>query len=137
MSEGLCVCIYVCLIIMGIFLQGTPKRAKYMSLVLVFTPLLIVQGVAIFFSLLKFVENFIVLLRSRDRATMGELFPYSNKIHDLCGFLDHGSRYKYSQPCRMHRKTNFILCMCCFLGYQTINLVCPFFKKVTRVVVNR
>lgn len=73
-------------------LEGTPKRAKYMSLVLVFTPLLIVQGVAIFFSLLKFVENFIVLLRSRDRATMGELFPYSNKIHDLCGFLDHGSR---------------------------------------------
>ncbi|MCO5575452.1 hypothetical protein L7F22_029253 [Adiantum nelumboides] len=73
-------------------LEGTPKQAQHMSLVLVFLPLLVIQGVAIFFSLLKFAENFLLLLRSRDNTASRELFPHFSKIYDVFGFLDHGSR---------------------------------------------
>eukprot|EP00250_Pteridium_aquilinum_P016093 c22936_g1_i1 orf=986-2317(+) len=102
-SEGFCglenlgghlmkVPVLVFQILLCMKLEGTPQHAKQMSLVVVFIPILVVQGVAIFFSLFKFAETSILLLRSRDNATTGEYIPHFNKVHDLFGFLDHGSR---------------------------------------------
>lgn len=73
-------------------LEGTPKQAKQIPLVVVFIPVFVLQGVAIFFSFMKLVENFVLLIRSSDNTSIGELFPHFSKFQDFCGFLDHGSR---------------------------------------------
>lgn len=70
--------------------QGTPARAVYLPLPVIFSPLFLLQGVAVVLSVSKFVEKLVLLLRSG--AGGGIYFRVSLRAQDCLGFLHHGSR---------------------------------------------
>ncbi|KAJ7956582.1 Transmembrane Fragile-X-F-associated protein [Quillaja saponaria] len=71
-------------------LEGTPARARYIPLPVLFSPLFLLQGAAVLFAASRLVEKLILLLRSGGGA--GIYFRFSSRAHDCLGFLHHGSR---------------------------------------------
>ncbi|XP_057824019.2 uncharacterized protein LOC131036200 isoform X2 [Cryptomeria japonica] len=71
-------------------LEGTPKAAQHIPAQVIFIPLFLVQGVAVLFSLSRFVEKIVLLLRSGNNTALA--FRIFTKFRDTFGFLHHGSR---------------------------------------------
>lgn len=74
----------------GLDFQGTPERAKDISIPVLFSPLFILQGLGVLFAASKLIEKIVVLLRGE--AGSGLYFRFSSRAHDCLGFLHHGSR---------------------------------------------
>ncbi|XP_057419713.1 uncharacterized protein LOC130713903 [Lotus japonicus] len=77
-------------VLLCMHLEGTPARAVYLPLPVIFSPLFLLQGVAVVLSVSKFVEKLVLLLRSG--AGGGIYFRVSLRAQDCLGFLHHGSR---------------------------------------------
>ncbi|KAH7283525.1 hypothetical protein KP509_34G011400 [Ceratopteris richardii] len=107
-------------------LEGTPSQAKSMPLLLLFSPVLVIQGLAVIFSALKFMDNYMLLQSSRNNSTSRELFPYFNKIHAIFDFLDHGSRllgwWSIDESCQEERSR---LWEADTSGYETFSGLSP------------
>jgi hypothetical protein len=77
--------------IVHILFQGTPPSARYIPTFALFSPLFILQGAGVLFSLARLVEKVVLLLHS------GPVSPNylmaSSKVRDCFAFLHHGSRY--------------------------------------------
>ncbi|CAA7032471.1 unnamed protein product [Microthlaspi erraticum] len=71
-------------------LEGTPERAKDISIPVLFSPLFLLQGLGVLFAASKLIEKIVVLLRGE--AGSGFYFRFSSRAHDCLGFLHHGSR---------------------------------------------
>ncbi|GFZ18481.1 transmembrane Fragile-X-F-associated protein [Actinidia rufa] len=71
-------------------LEGTPTRARHISISVVFSPLLLLQGAGLLFAIYRSIERTILLLRSG--AGTGRYFTISSKVRDCFEFMLHGSR---------------------------------------------
>ncbi|CAN6896243.1 unnamed protein product [Brassica oleracea] len=77
-------------VVLCMHLEGTPERAKDISIPVLFSPLFLLQGLGILFAASKLIEKIVVLLRGE--AGPGFYFRFSSRAHDCLGFLHHGSR---------------------------------------------
>ncbi|XP_057478497.1 uncharacterized protein LOC130765908 isoform X1 [Actinidia eriantha] len=71
-------------------LEGT-TRARHIPISVVFSPLLLLQGAGVLFSIYRSIERTILLLRSG--AGTGRYFIISSKVRDCFEFMLHGSRW--------------------------------------------
>ncbi|KAL6990446.1 hypothetical protein U1Q18_002402 [Sarracenia purpurea var. burkii] len=71
-------------------LEGTPPRAGHLPIIVIFSPLLLLQGAGVLFSIYRFIEKIILLLRSG--VGTGIYFRISSKVRDCFGFMLRGSR---------------------------------------------
>ncbi|XP_011011277.1 PREDICTED: uncharacterized protein LOC105115904 [Populus euphratica] len=71
-------------------LEGTPAGARNIPLLVLFSPLFLLQGAGVLFAASKLAEKLVLLLRSE--AGTGRYFTFSARAHDCLGFLHHGSR---------------------------------------------
>jgi hypothetical protein len=74
----------------GFLIQGTPAGARNIPLLVLFSPLFLLQGAGVLFAASKLAEKRVLLLRSE--AGTGRYFTFSSRAHDCLGFLHHGSR---------------------------------------------
>jgi hypothetical protein len=72
-------------------LEGTPEQARDIPVILLFSPLLLVQCIAVSCALLRFLEQIWFMLRLSESNGPRQL-PNFTKADDCCGFLHHGSR---------------------------------------------
>ncbi|KAF9671415.1 hypothetical protein SADUNF_Sadunf12G0045300 [Salix dunnii] len=77
-------------VLLCMHLEGTPAGARNIPLLVLFSPLFLLQGAGVLFAASKLAEKLILLLRS-DAGT-GRYFRYTSRAHDCLGFLHHGSR---------------------------------------------
>ncbi|CAN7096255.1 hypothetical protein HID58_036334 [Brassica napus] len=77
-------------VVLCMHLEGTPERAKDISIPILFSPLFLLQGLGVLFAASKLTEKIVVLLRGE--AGPGLYFRFSSRAHDCLGFLHHGSR---------------------------------------------
>ncbi len=80
------------LMFINLLKQGTPKKARDIPVIMLFSPLLLVQVVAVGCALLRLLEQLWVMLRLSEASNTRQLAFFS-KADDCCGFLHHGSRY--------------------------------------------
>ncbi|XP_058079998.1 uncharacterized protein LOC131228170 isoform X2 [Magnolia sinica] len=71
-------------------LEGTPAAARHIPVPLLFSPLFLLQGAGVLFSMARLVEKIVLLLRSG--AGTGRYLMISSGARDCFGFLHHGSR---------------------------------------------
>ncbi|GER38624.1 transmembrane Fragile-X-F-associated protein [Striga asiatica] len=71
-------------------LEGTPPRARHISVPVLFSPIFVLQGAGVLFALSKLIENVVLLLQSD--ASGGAYFVYSSRIYECFDFMHHGSR---------------------------------------------
>ncbi|KAG9143828.1 hypothetical protein Leryth_011488 [Lithospermum erythrorhizon] len=72
-------------------LEGTPPSAKSIPLRVVFSPLLLLQGVGVLFAASRFTEKIVHFLRSGGGS--GRYFTISSTAYELFEFFRHGSRF--------------------------------------------
>ncbi|KAJ0987179.1 hypothetical protein J5N97_005535 [Dioscorea zingiberensis] len=71
-------------------LEGTPPSARHIPILALFSPLFLLQGVGVIFTISRLVEKLIVLLRSS--SITGRYLTISSRTRDVFAFLHHGSR---------------------------------------------
>nr|GMC69452.1 Kinesin-like protein [Ipomoea batatas] len=71
-------------------LEGTPAGARFIPLPVLFSPIFVLQGAAVLFSLSRFIEKIVLLLRSG--AVTGRYQLFSSRLRDCFAFIHHGSR---------------------------------------------
>ncbi|KAL2935751.1 E3 ubiquitin-protein ligase XIAP [Bienertia sinuspersici] len=71
-------------------LEETPSGARYIPLPVLFSPLFLLQGVGVLFSMSRLLEKLVLLLRSD--AGQGPYFSFSAKLYESLAFMHHGSR---------------------------------------------
>lgn len=73
-------------------LEGTPEQARDIPMILLFSPLLLVQCIAFSCALLRFLERIWSMLRLSE--SNGPLqMSYFAEVDEFCGFPHHGSRF--------------------------------------------
>lgn len=77
--------------------QGTPSGARHLSVPLVFSPLLLLQGAGVLFAVYRFVEKIVIILHCGgpgrySGVSSGRYFDIASKVQDFFGFLHRGSR---------------------------------------------
>ncbi|KAJ6765094.1 TRANSMEMBRANE FRAGILE-X-F-ASSOCIATED PROTEIN [Salix koriyanagi] len=77
-------------VLLCMHLEGTPAGARNIPLLVLFSPLFLLQGAGVLFAASKLAEKLILLLKSE--AGTGSYFRFSSRAHDCMGFLHHGSR---------------------------------------------
>ncbi|KAG6745844.1 hypothetical protein POTOM_050354 [Populus tomentosa] len=77
-------------VLLCMHLEGTPAGARNIPLLVLFSPLFLLQGAGVLFAASKLAEKLVLLLRSE--AGTGRYFTFSSRAHDCLGFLHHGSR---------------------------------------------
>ncbi|KAL5553510.1 hypothetical protein UlMin_040911 [Ulmus minor] len=77
-------------ILLFMHLEGTPSSAKNLSIPVVFSPLLLLQGAGVLFAAYRFAERIVILLN--DGVGSGRYFTIAVKVQDCFGFLHRGSR---------------------------------------------
>ncbi|KAM0952690.1 putative transcription factor C2H2 family [Dioscorea sansibarensis] len=71
-------------------LEGTPSRARHIPVLALFSPLFLLQGAGVIFTISRFVEKLILL--SRSGSFTGRYLTISLRTRDCFAFLHHGSR---------------------------------------------
>ncbi|KAJ6689698.1 hypothetical protein OIU85_006052 [Salix viminalis] len=71
-------------------LEGTPPSAEHIPFLILFAPLLLIQGAGVLFAAYRLMENIVLLLDFG--ADSGRYFAVTSKAHDYFGFLHRGSR---------------------------------------------
>ncbi|KAL0704501.1 hypothetical protein Bca4012_070926 [Brassica carinata] len=77
-------------VVLCMHLEGTPERAKDISIPVLFSPIFLLQGLGVLFATSKLIEKIVDLLQGE--AGTGLYFRVSSRAHDCLGFLHHGSR---------------------------------------------
>lgn len=77
-------------ILLFMHLEGTPSSARHMPIMVLFSPLIFLQGAAVFFAVYRFVEKIVLLLCSG--AVTGRYLRISSKARDCFRFMHNGSR---------------------------------------------
>uniref|UniRef100_A0A6N2KEC5 RING-type domain-containing protein n=1 Tax=Salix viminalis TaxID=40686 RepID=A0A6N2KEC5_SALVM len=77
-------------VLLCMHLEGTPAGARNIPLLVLFSPLFLLQGAGVLLAASKLAEKLVLLLRSE--AGTGRYFTFSSRAHDCLGFLHHGSR---------------------------------------------
>ncbi|KAJ6293706.1 hypothetical protein OIU76_021881 [Salix suchowensis] len=77
-------------VLLCMHLEGTPAGARNIPLLVLFSPLFLLQGAGVLLAASKLAEKLVLLLRSE--AGTGTYFTFSSRAHDCLGFLHHGSR---------------------------------------------
>ncbi|XP_047325907.1 uncharacterized protein LOC124929556 [Impatiens glandulifera] len=77
-------------ILLCMHLEGTPSGARYIPLPIVFSPLLLLQGVGVLFAASGLIEKIICFLHVG--VVSGQYFSVSSKLQDCFGFFYDGSR---------------------------------------------
>lgn len=78
-------------------LQGTTSGATPLSIPVVFSPLILLQGVGVAFAAYRLVEKIVILVHARESGRYGgagsaRYFSIASKVQDSFGFLHRGSR---------------------------------------------
>ncbi|KAK4410353.1 suppressor of gamma response 1 [Sesamum angolense] len=82
---------FICFqVMLFMYLEGTPPGAKYIPIPLLFSPLLLLQGVGFLFAIYRCFEKIILLLHGD--ADSGSSFRLPPTAYDYMGFLRRGSR---------------------------------------------
>ncbi|KAK1433649.1 hypothetical protein QVD17_10563 [Tagetes erecta] len=71
-------------------LEGKPTAARFIPLPVVFSPIILVQGLGVLFTGSSLVEKIVIFLRTG--AGTGIYFTYAARARDSFGFWKHGSR---------------------------------------------
>ncbi|XP_020274257.1 uncharacterized protein LOC109848936 isoform X2 [Asparagus officinalis] len=71
-------------------LEGTPPGAQHIPIFALFSPLFLLQGAGVLFSIKRLVEKLVVLLRNG--SFTGRYLTFSSRTNDCFSFLHHGSR---------------------------------------------
>lgn len=71
-------------------LEGAPPAARYIPIVVLFSPLFILQGAGVLFSISKLVEKLVILFHSG--SLNRSYLVISSRTQDCFAFLHHGSR---------------------------------------------
>ncbi|PON75392.1 Transmembrane Fragile-X-F-associated protein [Parasponia andersonii] len=84
-------------ILLFMYLEGTPSGARHLSVPVVFSPLLLLQGAGVLFAAYRFVEKIVILVHSGgsgryNEVGSGRYFAIASKVQDFFGFLHRGSR---------------------------------------------
>ncbi|KAI3944325.1 hypothetical protein MKW92_032505 [Papaver armeniacum] len=79
-------------VLLFMHLEGTPPGARHMPLPLIFSPLFLLQGAGVIFSILSLVERVVLLLRSGVNTSTTRYFRISSRARDCFGFIRRGSR---------------------------------------------
>ncbi|XP_057765688.1 uncharacterized protein LOC130986325 [Salvia miltiorrhiza] len=77
-------------VILFMYLEGTPPGVRNIPILLLFSPLLLLQGAGFLFAIYRFVEKISLLLN--DEAETGSSFRLPATAYDYMGFLRRGSR---------------------------------------------
>ncbi|XAR65385.1 hypothetical protein NMG60_11009496 [Bertholletia excelsa] len=77
-------------ILLFMWLEGTPPRAREIPNLVIFLPLLMLQGVGVLVTIYRFIEKIILLLHGG--APTGTYFRISSRARDYFGLMLHGSR---------------------------------------------
>ncbi|KAJ4839857.1 hypothetical protein Tsubulata_030163 [Turnera subulata] len=77
-------------IMLFMHLEGTPPIARHMPFVLLFSPLLLIQGIGVLFAAYRFVEKIVQLIYCG--AFSARYLSVASKVRDCLGFLHRGSR---------------------------------------------
>ncbi|XP_047945674.1 uncharacterized protein LOC125192204 isoform X1 [Salvia hispanica] len=78
-------------VMLFMYLEGTPPAVRSIPIPLLFSPLLLLQGVGFLFAIYRFFEKISVLLN--DEAETGSSFRLPSSAYDYMGFLRRGSRF--------------------------------------------
>ena len=73
--------------------QGTPPSAKDIPHWVIFSPLLLLQGVGVLFAACKSIEKIVLLVYSGDVPR--SYSAIASKAFDCFGFFHHGARYQF------------------------------------------
>ncbi|XP_015895702.3 uncharacterized protein LOC107429516 isoform X1 [Ziziphus jujuba] len=77
-------------ILLFIYLEAGPSGARHLSIPIVFSPLLLLQGAGVLFAVYRLVEKVIILLNNGFGSR--RYFSIASKVQDCFGFLHRGSR---------------------------------------------
>ncbi|KAF9677312.1 hypothetical protein SADUNF_Sadunf08G0094800 [Salix dunnii] len=77
-------------IMLFMHLEGTPPSAEHIPSLILFAPLLLIQGAGVLFAAYRLMEKIVLLLNFG--AGSGRYFAVTSKAHDYFGFLHRGSR---------------------------------------------
>ncbi|GAV59678.1 Tmemb_185A domain-containing protein/zf-C3HC4_3 domain-containing protein [Cephalotus follicularis] len=77
-------------ILLFMHLEGTPPSARDIPFMVLFAPLLLLQGAGVLFAAYRMVEKIVLLLHSG--AGSGRYFDMASKVYDCFGFLHCGPR---------------------------------------------
>ncbi|KAL1551227.1 hypothetical protein AAHA92_19095 [Salvia divinorum] len=77
-------------VILFMYLEGTPPGVRNIPILLLFSPLLLLQGAGFFFAVYRLFEKISLLLN--DEAVTGSSFRLPATAYDYMGFLHRGSR---------------------------------------------
>ncbi|KAJ7943213.1 Transmembrane Fragile-X-F-associated protein [Quillaja saponaria] len=82
---------FICFqILLFMHLEGTPSSARNISFLVIFSPLILLQGAGVLFAAYRFTEKIVLLLRSG--AFSGRYSAIASNARDFFGFFHHGSR---------------------------------------------
>ncbi|OIW21978.1 hypothetical protein TanjilG_19204 [Lupinus angustifolius] len=82
---------FICFqLLLFMHLAGTPTDAKYMQHWIIFSPLLLLQGVGVLFGAYRLIEKIVILLYTGDVSRT--YTSIASKLLDFFGFFHHGSR---------------------------------------------
>lgn len=73
--------------------QGTPSSARHIPILALFSPLFLLQGAGVIFTISRLVEKLVLL--SRSGSFTGRYLTISSRTRDCFAFLHHGSRYQF------------------------------------------
>ncbi|KAG6422181.1 hypothetical protein SASPL_118745 [Salvia splendens] len=78
-------------VVLFMYLEGTPPAVRRIPIPLLFSPLLLLQGIGFLFAIYRFFEKISILLN--DEAETGSSFRLPASAYDYMGFLRRGSRF--------------------------------------------
>ncbi|CAL0299744.1 unnamed protein product [Lupinus luteus] len=82
---------FICFqLLLFMHLAGSPSDAKYMQHQIIFSPLLLLQGVGVLYAAYRLIEKIVLLLYSGDVSRT--YTSIASKSRDCFGFFHHGSR---------------------------------------------
>ncbi|XP_010093398.2 uncharacterized protein LOC21405750 isoform X1 [Morus notabilis] len=84
-------------ILLFMYLEGTTSGATHLSIPVVFSPLILLQGAGVAFAAYRLVEKIVILVHARESGRYGgagsaRYFSIASKVQDSFGFLHRGSR---------------------------------------------
>ncbi|CAA6664303.1 unnamed protein product [Spirodela intermedia] len=77
-------------VLLCMHLEGTPAAARNIPILALFSPLFLLQGAGVLFSITRLVEKLVILLQGG--SVTGTCLTISSRAHDCFAFLHHGSR---------------------------------------------
>lgn len=98
-------------------LEGTPSNARFIPVRAIFSPIFLLQVVAVFFAVWRFFERLVIKLQGG--IISEEYISASSKINALCMIVQHGSRFITWTIDENSKEEQAHLCYTNNVGYST------------------